>query len=239
MIDIAQLGTILGLWAHPDDEAFSMAGIMAAAAQNGQKVACVTATRGEQGVRDEKRWPQSQLGNIRTKEMEQCLKILHCDDHTWLDYADGELDKVNTDEAVACIASIIERVKPTSVFTFGVDGLTGHPDHRTISYWATKAFKQANLSDARLYYVALTDDMYEAMQDIDANFNLFFNVKHPRIYSDSDLAINFELPADLLTIKSQAICAHQSQYQGWLDELGEDLFEVTQKRECFCLGAER
>src|ERR671922_141060 len=38
------LGTILGVWAHPDDEAYLSAGLMARAVRNGSRVVCVTAT---------------------------------------------------------------------------------------------------------------------------------------------------------------------------------------------------
>ena len=47
--NVAELGTILGIWAHPDDEAYLSAGLMALARDNGQRVVCVTATRGELG----------------------------------------------------------------------------------------------------------------------------------------------------------------------------------------------
>ncbi|MGH3589327.1 MAG: PIG-L deacetylase family protein, partial [Pseudonocardia sp.] len=43
------LGTILGVWAHPDDETYLCGGLMARAARSGDRVVCVTATRGEQG----------------------------------------------------------------------------------------------------------------------------------------------------------------------------------------------
>ena len=39
-----ELGNILGVWAHPDDEAYLTAGIMARAVRNGSRVVCVTAT---------------------------------------------------------------------------------------------------------------------------------------------------------------------------------------------------
>ena len=51
------LGTILGVWAHPDDEGYLSAGIMAQAMRNGQRVVCVTATRGE--AADPEQWPPS------------------------------------------------------------------------------------------------------------------------------------------------------------------------------------
>src|SRR4249919_2707816 len=50
-------GTILSVWAHPDDETYLAAGLMAAAVQAGQRVVCVTATRGELGSTDPDRWP--------------------------------------------------------------------------------------------------------------------------------------------------------------------------------------
>ena len=39
----AELGTILGIWAHPDDEAYLSGGLMAIAREHGSRVVCVTA----------------------------------------------------------------------------------------------------------------------------------------------------------------------------------------------------
>ena len=60
-MDVRTLGTILGVWAHPDDEAYLSAGVMAMATRAGSRVVCVTATRGELGSTDStsgrsKRW---------------------------------------------------------------------------------------------------------------------------------------------------------------------------------------
>src|SRR5687767_15747549 len=44
---VAGLGTVLGIWAHPDDEAYLSGGLMAMARDHGSRVVCVTATRGE------------------------------------------------------------------------------------------------------------------------------------------------------------------------------------------------
>ena len=49
------LGTLLGIWAHPDDETYLAAGLMAQAVRDGRRVVCVTATRGEGGSMDEER----------------------------------------------------------------------------------------------------------------------------------------------------------------------------------------
>ena len=46
---LPDLGTVLGVWAHPDDETYLTAGLMAQTVRRGDRVICVTATRGEEG----------------------------------------------------------------------------------------------------------------------------------------------------------------------------------------------
>ena len=41
---IAELGTILSIWAHPDDETYLAGGLMASARDGGQRVVCASAT---------------------------------------------------------------------------------------------------------------------------------------------------------------------------------------------------
>jgi len=47
------LGTVLGVFAHPDDEAYLAGGLMATAVDAGRRVVCITATRGELGFPDD------------------------------------------------------------------------------------------------------------------------------------------------------------------------------------------
>ena len=56
------LGTLLGIWAHPDDDIYLTAGLMAQAVRDGRRVVRVTATRGEGGSLDEERWPSATMG---------------------------------------------------------------------------------------------------------------------------------------------------------------------------------
>lgn len=53
----AELGTILAIWAHPDDETYLASGIMAAAVAAGNRVVCVSATAGEHDTDDPEAWP--------------------------------------------------------------------------------------------------------------------------------------------------------------------------------------
>ncbi len=96
------LGTILGVWAHPDDETYLCGGLMARAVRAGDRVVCVTATRGELGSPDEERWPSGpELAAVRTAEMETALAYLGVTEHHWLDYPDGGCGDVDQNDALS------------------------------------------------------------------------------------------------------------------------------------------
>src|SRR5690242_3321202 len=126
------LGTILGVWAHPDDEAYLSAGLMASAVRDGRRVTCVTATRGELGSFDEERWPTATMGKVREAELEASLRVLGVDDHRWLDYMDGSCKDVPEEEGIGRVVSLLDEVQPDTVLTFGPDGMTGHSDHKAV-----------------------------------------------------------------------------------------------------------
>ena len=49
-IRVDDLGTILSVWAHPDDETYLAGALMAEAVASGQRVVCVSLTAGELGT---------------------------------------------------------------------------------------------------------------------------------------------------------------------------------------------
>jgi len=213
--DIKELGRILGIWAHPDDETFTMGGIMAAAIQNGQFVACVTATRGEKGVQDEKRWPAKDLGQIRTDEFTEAMKILGVDELCWLDYPDGGCEGVEKKRAVDELVVCINKYQPDSIFTFGPEGLTGHPDHRCACDWTQQAVLQSG-SAATVYTCIQTNEQYDAMRAADEKFNIFFNIDKPPVCDPDVCAVCFKLSDELYGLKLKVLKAMPSQYDALL-----------------------
>ena len=71
--------TMLSIWAHPDDETFLAAGIMAAAVDRGDRVVCVSATAGERGTPDPEAWPPARLGALRRREAAAAMAVLGVD----------------------------------------------------------------------------------------------------------------------------------------------------------------
>ena len=216
---IRQLGTILSVWAHPDDESYSCAGIMALAVENGQKVVCITATKGELGVQYAKRWPPDQLADIRAEEMEEALDIIGVNDHHWLGYADGGCKQIPVAEAAAKLKQYIEQYSPDTILTFGPEGLTGHDDHCSVSRWVDEATKD---TDIAVYHAVELREIYEAMKRADDEFNIFFNIDKPPIVEENECDLLLCLPDSLLIKKYQSLCAMPSQTEAMFTKFGKD-----------------
>lgn len=220
--DIKRLGTILGVWAHPDDEVFGVGGLLAAAVRNGQTVACVTATKGELGVQDKTRWPVGRLAEIRAGELRQAYEVLGVRHHHWLDYPDGGCASADLNEAADRLAEIIGLYQPDTILTFGPDGLTGHPDHQAVSRWVSRA---GALSGGRagIYHLVQTSQQYLALKDADERLNIFFNTDKPPLAEESGCDICFKLDNELLDVKRRALEAMPSQMEAMLGILGDKL----------------
>src|SRR6266540_5852515 len=236
---LPELGNLLGVWAHPDDETYLTSGLMAQAVRRGHRVVCVTATRGEEGSMDEERWPTAKLGRVREAELMRSLEILGVADHRWLDYHDGTCASVDLNEGNGRIQALIEEVEPRSVFTFGPDGMTGHPDHRSVSAWTGEAFARAAAPGSRLYHATMPPDWVERFAPRFEPFNVFMDPGTPPTTARQDMAVEFALPPDVLALKLKAIEAHESQVEGMLRALGDDFFREAHREEFLRLAAER
>lgn len=226
-------GDLVGVWAHPDDETFLMAGLMAAAIRAGRRVVCVTATRGEGGVQDEERWPAAELAEIRTRELEEALGILGVSEHLWLDYPDGGCRELDAAEPVARIEHIITDVRPSAVLTFGPDGMTAHPDHQAVCDWTTEAFRAANVPSSRLLYAAVTPEWLEEFRGPWESIGAFMGESVMPVVPREELAVHYELPEDLLDLKYEALRVQESQSASTIELLGEDFLRRDMAVEMF------
>ena len=222
--DPARLGTILGVWAHPDDEAYLSAGIMAAAVEAGSRVVCITATRGEAGSLDHDRWPPETLASVRTAELDACLAVLGVREHIWLDYPDGGCAEVPVDKAVSRVAEIVTDVQPDTVLTFGPDGMTWHADHIAVSNWTTDAVQQSGPKGARLLYATKTPEWGDAFLAAVNADHVMMSDQRPPVTAPEDLAVSVRLAGPDLERKYKAMLAQPSQIESLLDAMGEEAY---------------
>jgi LmbE family N-acetylglucosaminyl deacetylase len=135
---------LMGIWAHPDDESFGMAGTMARARSAGQRVAIVCATRGEEGkIADPALATPENLGEVRERELRAACAAVGVSDVSFLDYRDGHLAEADPDQAVGRIVFHLRRFRPDVVVTFPPNGGYGHPDHMAIHRFALAAIAAA------------------------------------------------------------------------------------------------
>jgi LmbE family N-acetylglucosaminyl deacetylase len=235
-MSVERLGTLLLVWAHPDDDIYTSAGVMAAAARAGDRVVDVTATRGEGGSMDEERWPPATMGEVRTGELLRSLELLGVGEHHFLEGLvdldmDAHLDAAGADQVKAIMAD----VAPDTVITFGPDGMTGHQGHKDVSRWTTDAFAAVAKPGARLLFATQTPGWVAEWVPKLAPFNIFRPGTPPQTPVD-ELAIHFLLPPDLGDLKFEAISAHESQVEALIHVFGRDLMKAFGE-ESFRLGA--
>jgi LmbE family N-acetylglucosaminyl deacetylase len=235
---ITDLGAILGVWAHPDDETYLSAAIMAEAVDRGQRVACVTATRGEAGSLDHERWPPEKMGEIRERELAASLEILGVTEHHWLDYIDGRCDQVDDDEATAKIADVIAQVDPDSILTFGPDGQTGHPDHIAVHRWTTAAFRKAAKPGARLFHAITEREWFDEFGKTLEENNVYAPGT-PRIVSREEVDIYLDAKGARLDQKLDAIQAQVSQVEWLIAAVGYDFYRRGLALESFQVAGVR
>jgi LmbE family N-acetylglucosaminyl deacetylase len=237
MHDVSELGTILGVWAHPDDDIFQTAGLMAAAVEGGQRVVDVTATRGEGGSMDQERWPPDTMGLVRTEELLRSLEILGVPEHHFLegpvdlDMQTG-LDPAGADQ----VRRIMAEVDPDTVLTFGPEGMTGHVAHQDVSRWAGAAFEEVAKPGARLFHSVFPRSRAEEWLDQLAPFDIFLPGT-PRIVDDGELDIGFELSPELLDRKLRSLKEHVSQIEGLHQVFGDEGLGRFLSIEAFVLAA--
>jgi LmbE family N-acetylglucosaminyl deacetylase len=230
--DVADLGTILSVWAHPDDETFLAGGIMAMARERGHRVVCVSATAGEHGTNDPEAWPPERLGALRRDESAAAMRILGVDDHRWLGFEDGTLAAVDAEVGAGHVVALLEEVEPDTVLTFGADGMTFHPDHMTIHTWVRQAWERTGRR-ARLLCATVEAERHRRLRDLLEAWGVYMSEERPVPVPAEDLALDLPLPASVLDRKLAALRAMPSQIEPSLAVLTEAQFRDVNAEESF------
>jgi LmbE family N-acetylglucosaminyl deacetylase len=216
-------GTLLGIWAHPDDEAFLSAGLMALAAGAGERVVVASATLGERGTSDPDRWPPERLAPVRRAELRRSLEVLGVKEHRSLGHHDGDLTGVPGDTAIAQVAELVDEVAPDTIVTFGPEGMTGHDDHRAVSRWVTAAWRLTGRA-ARLWYATATPSFHATWGRLNREVGVYLPGSRPPSTPVDELACEVVFDEELTERKYAALRAHASQTDGLAARVGEATF---------------
>jgi LmbE family N-acetylglucosaminyl deacetylase len=172
------------------------------------------------------------MAALRTQEQERSLAALGVTEHRWLGYVDGSLAEVRRSGAVDRLSALIDEVRPDTIVTFGPEGMTGHSDHRTVSAWATLAWRETG-SRGRLWYSTLTPSFHRTWGAVNDEIGLWFDGAEPPVTRDEDLAAQVVCDEPLADLKQAALSAHASQVTGLIRAVGEERFRQWWSVESF------
>lgn len=252
-------GSLVAFFAHPDDETFTSAGVMAAAVERGIPVTVITATRGEAGgsgipgLDDAER-----LGEERERELRDAMRQIGVTDVRWLGYRDSGLEdetaaahplaftRIPVADVATILASQIRELRPEVLLAFGPEGLYGHPDHLHAHQVALQAVELAadpHFQDPGgagpwqtpyLYFTAFPREEMQAMLERGRFAWLSPEARANLGTPAADITHTVDI-APWTERKRAAIAAHQTQTGpgGPLSDIPPDAMETRWRREHF------
>jgi len=158
--------TIVSFHAHPDDEAITVGGTLAIAADAGHRVVLVFGTRGDLGeVDDGVLEPDEALGQRREQEARDAAAVLGAARVEFLPYHDSGMAGESTndaadafaaadvEEAAAHLAEVLREERADVLTVYDERGGYGHPDHIQVHVVGRRA---AALAGTPRVYAATT-----------------------------------------------------------------------------------
>lgn len=116
--------TVVGVFAHPDDETFGPGGTLALFAKE-HEVYIICATSGETATGE----IDPKLGEERREELRRSAKILGLKGVFFLSFQDGTLCNNKYHDVADKVKEIVDKLQPEVLITYEPRGVSGHIDH--------------------------------------------------------------------------------------------------------------
>ena len=244
--------TMMAVHAHPDDEASSTGGVLAAYSAQGIRTVVVTCTNGEFGDapggikpglngHDEQAVAEHRLAELR----ESCaiLGVSHLEllgyhdsgmpDWDYKDRPDAFCNVPEVDVA-ARISGLIEKYRPQVLITYDDQGPYQHPDHVHASRAAQAAFASSGIG-AKLYLSAMRrsdwQKIWEALRELGAEVPDFDDTdpeaRRQSAASEERITTSVDI-RPVVARKREALFAHGSQIsESWFSKIPPDIADAT------------
>ncbi|MBV9092384.1 MAG: PIG-L family deacetylase [Streptosporangiaceae bacterium] len=256
--------TMMAVHAHPDDEASSTGGVLAAYSAQGIRTVVVTCTNGELGdapggIKPGQPGHDAQaVARQRLAELRESCAILGVCELELLGYHDSGMpdwdykdrpdafSNIPLAKVAGRISGLIERHRPQVLITYDDQGPYQHPDHVHASRCAQAAFADTGIP-AKLYLSAMRGSdwrkVWEALRELGENVPDFENVDPERMAqaaaSEQRITTNVDI-RHVLRRKRDALRAHHSQIQeSWFAKIPQDVVEAVFGFEHFIRASDR
>jgi LmbE family N-acetylglucosaminyl deacetylase len=244
--------TMMAVHAHPDDEASSTGGVLAAYSAQGVRTVVVTCTNGEFGDgaggvkpgHDEH--DEQAVAGQRLAELRESCAILGVTDLELLGYHDSGMPEwdykdrpdafcnIPQAEVAARLTGLLERYRPQVLITYDDRSVYQHPDHVHASRCAQAAFASSGIP-AKLYLSAIRESDWrrvgEALREAGLEAPDFEETPEERQRADeAEQRITTTVDIrEVLDRKRDALFAHGSQLSesSWFTKIPRELADST------------
>ena len=261
---MAETLTMMAVHAHPDDEASSTGGVLAAYAAQGIRTVVVTCTNGEFGDAQGGVKPgqdghdEQAVARQRLAELRESCAILGVTDLELLGYHDSGMPdwdykerpdafcNIPEAEVAARISGLIERYRPQVLVTYDDQGPYQHPDHLHASLCAQAAFKESGIP-AKLYLSAMRGSdwrkLWEALRELGLEVPDFENadpeLMRRGLASEERITTTVDI-RPVLELKGEALRAHRSQIEeSWFSKIPPDVVARVFGYETFIRASDK
>ena len=194
---------VVGVFAHPDDEAFGPSGTLAQFAKEGRETYIICVTKGDAGENHSD--DDGDLKTIREDELRASAKELGIKDVYFLNFKDGTLSNNIYHDVADALQKKLEELQPEIVITLENRGISGHLDHIAVSFITTYVFKKLSFIK-ELWYFCITE---EAQKVIGKHLGDYF-VYIPPGYKKEDVTKIIDV-SSVWEQKKAAMLKHESQ----------------------------
>jgi LmbE family N-acetylglucosaminyl deacetylase len=255
--------TLMAVHAHPDDEASSTGGVLAAYSDQGVRTIVVTCTNGEFGDGQggikpgESGHDTADVAQTRLAELREACKHLGVAELELLGYHDSGMPEweyrnspdafcnVPLDDVIARIGALIEKYRPQVVITYDPDGAYQHPDHVQAARAAIGAVHKTGIP-AKLYLTAMRRSewrkIFDALREAGEEVPEWEATEEElRQIEESEARITTEIDiTGVLDRKRDALMSHASQINdSWFSKIPPDVVRSAFGREWFIRAANK
>jgi len=221
---------LLGVWAHPDDEAYLSAALMARTIEDGGRVTLVTLSDGEAGFPVDDVRPPADRARLRRRELRAAMARIGVTDIRFVGLSDGRVAEQGGDPLVETIKKLMIDLEPDVTVTFGPDGMTGHADHIHNSWAVTSAWANTGIGD--LWYAGKSQAWLDEWRRMHENFGIWMTGEPPAT-SRTDAVLTIALDERELDQKRAVLAEHASQTSAVADAFGENDYRRWIAEETF------
>lgn len=134
---------VLIVYPHPDDEAFSCAGVIKMYANMGVPITYACLTLGEMGrnLGNPPFATRESLPEIRRVELKEACKAMGIGDLRMMGLRDKTIEFEDDEKMVKLVADLIDELNPSLIFTF-LPGFAVHPDHEATARAVVEAVRR-------------------------------------------------------------------------------------------------